>query len=87
MKKISIDKILAEWLKSKKGKSIAYHNLEEAKVYGHLFFGVLHNQGSYDRAFRKLKEQPTLLTEYGIKLIEDTDHKSKEIYWRIVSAI
>jgi hypothetical protein len=84
MEIMTVTQIIAEWLSSKKDQFIAYHNLEQCKEYGKLFHCVQHNQGTYDRGFRLLKNNPHQLAEYGLKLELDLSRKSVEDYWKVV---
>ena len=82
--KTTIKEILLKWLASNKiGTEIAYHNLEQTKQYGQLFFGVMHNVGSYDRIFRLLLNDEKSLKEYGIRLVKIPKDNITYDKWRI----
>ena len=80
---MTVKQIIAEWLRNKIDTNIQYHHLEQCKEYGKLFHSLIHNQGTYDRAFRALKERPKELEEYGIKLVK-IPTKSVADEWTIV---
>ena len=79
--------ILAEYFLTEKGKTIAYHTFENSIVYfGRAMCGVMHNVGTYQRAFRQeiMNGQPTFLDK-GIRLVEKQQGK-KYKEWEVQDA-
>lgn len=84
--RVTVKGILAEWLKSKIGREFAYHDLEKIKAYAQIHFDVLHNMGTYDRAFRELKSDSKEMLDHGFRLEEVMKPNSTVQYWKVVSA-
>jgi len=83
MNKLTTKDIIGKWLYSYWDRpTVSYHDLEWCKAYGVGIYNVVHNIGTYDRAFRLLREGNEL-SKYGIKLelLEDSN-----VYdtWKIV---
>ena len=80
---MKVKEIIAEYLSTKRGQLIAYHSLEGAKKYGELIHDIIHNQGTYDRAFRELKNSPKELEAYGLRLELQPRNNSACDWWKI----
>jgi len=74
--------ILLDWLKQR--QEVATHDIEtKLPEFGGLLFDVWHNPGTYSRAWRSLREDQTLLREYGLSVIEIDNPTCKEKSWLI----
>ncbi|MBU1101112.1 MAG: hypothetical protein KKA84_11985 [Bacteroidetes bacterium] len=76
--------ILLEWLRSKKGRLIRTHNIEdEVKRYGVLAYNKTHNGSSYSRAFRVIKNDVALMRSHGFEIQQSNDPDSIEGTWLV----
>lgn len=74
--------ILLDWLKQK--QEVATHDIEtKLPEFGELLFDVRYTPGTYSRAWRSLREDQSLLREYGLSVIKIDNPHSKEKSWLI----
>jgi hypothetical protein len=75
--KMTTKEIMRYYLRSKLGKVINNHTIEqEAPLVGKSYYGKLHSGGTYARVFREMKSAK------DIKVTE-LQNNSKETQWRV----
>ncbi len=71
--KLTAKKIIIDWLKTKRGQTIASHDVQlSAMNYGKNMYGVLFSPDSYSRIWREIREDYKTLENIGIKVKEIT---------------
>lgn len=86
-KRKTTKEIISNFLMERKPKVIRYHMFEEVRNFAQNKYGILHNIGTYERAFRSFKNDSGLLRTLGIRL-KDVSHlyPSAENTWEVTYA-
>jgi len=77
--KLTAKKVIIDWLRTKKGQTIANHDVQlNAMNYGKNMYGVLFSPDSYSRIWREIREDCRAIEKIGIKVSEITFSNSSE---------
>ncbi|OGU84381.1 MAG: hypothetical protein A2W11_03740 [Ignavibacteria bacterium RBG_16_35_7] len=86
--KVTCEKIVIDYLKSKVGSTIAHHDLDVAlPLYGVKNYDKLYSPATYHRVFCWLKNEPETLRENGIELEQLVEGAGKVNKWKVNSSV
>lgn len=81
---MTVKQIIIEYLKSKVSDEVSTSEIElNCMQFGQQLFGKLHNASQYNRSWRLLREDKTLLQEAGLSVEEINKPNSKQKYFKI----